>query len=217
MLGHGRIYDIADDFILCDPFEIPDFWKVICGLDFGWDHPQAIAKLAYDQENDIIYVVNSWKAKEVSPNDAFGATQKWSKGVPMAWPMDGLQNERGPYSTVKIKSLYQDAGFKMLFEHATWPKGGVSVESGIYEIIDRMRKGKWKIFRGQPEYMDEHRQYHRDDKGNIVKVRDDILSAARYAYMMLRYAKYNKKAGGASFKEHVMPEPIAIIGITNQR
>jgi hypothetical protein len=63
--------------------------------------------------------------------------------------------------------------------------------------------------------MEEHRQYHRDEKGNIVKIRDDIMSAARYALMMLRYAKYNKKAGGASFKEHKMPEPVGVIGIRN--
>ena len=36
--------------------------------------------------------------------------------------------------------------------------------------------------------MAEHRQYHRNEKGQIVKVMDDILDAGRYAYMMRRYA-----------------------------
>ena len=33
---------------------------------------------------------------------------------------------------------------------------------------------------------DEILQYHRDEKGKIVKVRDDLLDAIRYAYMMKR-------------------------------
>ena len=41
-------------------------------------------------------------------------------------------------------------------------------------------------------YLEERRQYHRkvqkDGRSKIVKVRDDILSAARYAYMMRRSA-----------------------------
>ena len=31
-------------------------------------------------------------------------------------------------------------------------------------------------------------QYHRDDKGKIVKTQDDSLDAIRYAYMMKRHA-----------------------------
>ena len=48
MLGHGRIYDLSEEFITCDPFEIPDHWMVINGMDFGWDHPQAQVQLAID-------------------------------------------------------------------------------------------------------------------------------------------------------------------------
>jgi phage terminase large subunit-like protein len=29
MLGHGRIYDLSEEFITCDPFDIPDHWYVI--------------------------------------------------------------------------------------------------------------------------------------------------------------------------------------------
>ena len=62
------------------------------------------------------------------------------------------------------------------------------VEAGLFEILDLMRKGKWKIFRGNRELINEFLQYHRDDKGKIVKVGDDLLDAMRYAYMMRRYA-----------------------------
>jgi len=202
MLGHGRIYDISDEFILCDPFEIPEFWDVILGLDFGWDHPQAIIKLAIDPDNDIVYLINSWKASKTSANDAWGATKAWAKDVPMAWPADGLNHEKGKDVAKQQKENWSDAGFNLLLSHAKWPKGGVSVESGLYELGDRQRKGLFKVFKGQSDYMAEHRQYHRDEKGKIVKVNDDMLDAVRYAYMMRRFAE---KAGTiGKTKEHKM-------------
>lgn len=210
MLGHGRIYDIADEFIECEPFDIPKFWSVIVGMDFGWDHPQAFIKLAYDPDNDIVYETNSWKASKVSANEAWGAVKSWAKNIPVAWPADGLMHEKGRDVTAQQKDHYQDAGFKMIHEHATWSNGGNSVEHGLYEILDRQRKGKYKIFKGQPDLMAEQRQYHRDEKGKIVKVGDDIMDARRYAYMMLRYAK---KVGDIGVvRPVVMPQPIRPMG-----
>lgn len=189
MLGHGRIYDLGDEFIQCDPFEIPDHFFVIGGMDFGWDHPQGHALLVEDRDNDIVYLARSFKAAKMSANDAWGAVQDWAKDVPYAWPHDGLQHEKGRKDATQQKEHYAKAGFNMLPKHATWPDGGNSVETGLYLINDAMRKGKFKVFRGCIDFMEEFRQYHRDDKGKIVKVRDDILDSARYAYMMRRYAK----------------------------
>lgn len=212
MLGHGRIYDIADEYILCDPFEIPKFWKVICGLDFGYDHPQGLVKIAIDPDNGGTYLINSWKASKVSANDAYGATQSWSKNVPVAWPADGLMHEKGRDVTAQQKDHYHAAGFKMLQAHATWLKGGMSVENGIYEISDLARKGLFKVFRGQIDFMEEWRQYHRDDHGKIVKIRDDLLDPLRYAYMMRRFAiasgLIEKPKNNTSYR----PPPIKVMG-----
>ena len=217
MLGHGRIYDIADDYVMCDPFEIPDFWNVIIGMDFGYDHPQAFVKLVHDPDNDIMYLTNSLKQEKVSANDAWGAVNSWCKGIPVAWPPDGLQHEKGRDVNLQQKEHYIKAGFKLLPEHATWPGGGVSVESGIYKIQDRQKKGTYKIFKGQPDFMQEHSQYHRQapkdgiGKSEIVKTLDDLLDAGRYAIMMLRHAiKYGDiKSGPPKFK---MPKPITPMG-----
>jgi hypothetical protein len=188
MLGHGRIYDIADEFVTCDPFEIPAHWLTIVGMDFGYDHPQAFVRLLFDPDTDDVFVYRSWKCAKVSANDAWGAVQSWAKDVPVAWPHDGLQHEKGRDVNLQQKDHYINAGFKMIDFHATWDTGGNSVESGIYQINDLQRKGKYKIFRGQSDFMAEHRQYHRDEKGKIVKTYDDLIDAARYAYMMKRYA-----------------------------
>lgn len=186
MLGHGRIYDIAEEDVVCQPFEIPPHFRVIDGMDFGWDHPQAQIQLAIDQENECFYVTRAWKKQRVSPNEAWGATKSWAAGVPTAWPADGLQTEKG--SAKQQKAYYVEAGFKLLANHATWPDGSNGVEAGLFEIRDLMLKGKFKIFRGLRDLLDEFLQYHRDDQGKIVKVREDMLDAVRYAYMMRRHA-----------------------------
>lgn len=199
MLGHGRIYDLSEDFITCDPFEIPKHFYVINALDFGWDHPQAHIQLVEDRETGIFYVTKAWKARQVLPDNAWGAVKAWAKDVPTAWPLDGLQTEKG--SGKQQKKFYEEAGFNMLFDRATWPDGSNGVEAGLFEIITLMQKGQFKIFSGLRDVFDEIGQYHRDDKGKIKKVRDDLLDAIRYAYMMRRYAESYGTIGNTSNNE----------------
>ena len=75
----------------------------------------------------------------------------------------------------------------MLGSHCTNPDGGNSVEPGIMEMFQRMQSGRLKIFNHLGDWFAELRMYHRKD-GKIVKERDDIMSATRYAIMSLRYA-----------------------------
>lgn len=207
MLGHGRIYDIAEEDISCPPFTIPAHFRVIDGMDFGWDHPQSQVQLVHDAENDMFYVARAWKKARVSPDEAWGATKAWAAGVPTAWPADGLQTEKG--STKQQKSYYEAAGFKLIGVHAQWPDGGNGVEAGLFEIRDLMLKGKFKIFAGLRDLLDEFLQYHRDENGKIAKVRDDLLDAMRYAYMMRRFAVAYGDVGKPP------PGPVAPIPVTN--
>lgn len=186
MLGHGRIYDLAEEFISVEPFPIPSHWFVIGGMDFGWDHPQAQVRLVEDRDNGVFYVTNAWKERHVSPDNAWGSVKSWQSHVPIAWPHDGLQTEKG--SGKQQMKYYSDAGFNMLRDKAEWPDGSNGVEAGIFEIRDLMAKGKFKVFNGCRAIFDEFLMYHRDDKGKISKTKDDALDAMRYAYMMRRHA-----------------------------
>ena len=51
-----------------------------------------------------------------------------------------------------------------------------------------MQSGRFKVFTHCAEWFEEYRDYHRDD-GKIVKKRDDLMAATRYAFMMRRYAQ----------------------------
>lgn len=199
MLGHGRIYDLSEESITCDPFDIPSHFFVIDGMDFGWDHPQAQVQLVEDRDSGMFYVTKAWKGRHQKAIEAWGATKQWSENVPTAWPADGLQHEKG--SAKQQRDYYQEAGFNMLEEHSTWPDGGNGVEAGLFEIRELMMAGKFKVFRGLREWFDEFLQYHRDENGNIAKTGDDMMDGTRYAYMMRRhaiqYGTVGKKWGGA--------------------
>lgn len=223
MLGHGRIYDIGDDFILCDPFEIPDHWYVLNAMDFGWDHPQSHVQLAFDRDNGMTYVTRAFKQSKLSANDAWGSVKDWNEGIPVAWPADGLQERDNTGNKAKP---YVSAGFRMLPNAAVWPdvpdgkggmkSGGNAVDTGIQVINAAIRQGKFKVFRGLIDFMDEFRQYHRSEPtiqnpmGKIVKVRDDILDGVRYGVMMQRYAIIKGETNRVK-KVHI-PTPIRAMG-----
>ncbi len=186
LLGHGLIYDIGNKEITCEPFECPPHYYVINGMDFGLDHPQAHVQLWWDKDEDCIYVARAWKKAGALPEVAWGAVKSWAENVPTAWPHDGLMREKG--SGRQQKDYYEDAGWDMLEVQAQWIDGGNGVEAGLVEIIRLMRLGKFKVFNTLGDWFDEKMSYHRDDNSKIVKVKDDLLDATRYAYMMRRFA-----------------------------
>jgi hypothetical protein len=68
LLGSGRIFPIAEEQIVCEPFEIPNHWFRIGAMDFGWDHPFAAVELAWDADQDIVYVVKAHRLREATPS-----------------------------------------------------------------------------------------------------------------------------------------------------
>jgi len=185
-LGSGRIFTIEEDAIKVEAFPIPGHWAQINGLDFGWDHPAAAARLAWDRDADCIYLTNTHRAREQTPILFAPAVNAWGSWIPCAWPHDGLQHDKG--SGEQLAEQYRSAGLDMLEERATWEDGSNGVEAGVLEMLDRMQTGRFKVFSHLSEFFEEFRLYHRKD-GKIVKEMDDIISAARYALMMKRFAR----------------------------
>ncbi|HHA2025518.1 TPA: terminase family protein [Enterobacter ludwigii] len=185
-LGSGRIFQIPEAMIKCQPFECPPHYWVINGLDFGWDHPQAHIQLWEDRDTGDVYLARIAKRREMKADEAWRLVKPWSARVPVAWPHDGYQHEKGGGEV--LKDQYAAEGFNMLYEHATWPDGGNTVEPGIQALRDLMLDGKFHVFETCTEFFEEFRLYHRDENGKIVKLHDDLISALRYAYMMRRYA-----------------------------
>ena len=106
--------------------------------------------------------------------------------VPVAWPHDGTQRDKGSGGT--LASIYKRGGLLMLDQHASLPGGGYSSEAGIMEMLTRMRNGRFKVAAHLGEWAEGFEGYHRKD-GLIVKVDDDLLPATRIGVMQIRSAR----------------------------
>lgn len=184
-LGSGRVFPVAEEAIKVPAFAIPDHWPVIGGIDFGWDHPTAAVRMAWDRDTDCLYVTHSYGLREATPVIHAATLKAWGENLPWAWPHDGLQHDKGSGET--LAQQYRNQGLAMLHSKATFEDGGNGVEAGIAEMVDRMLTGRWKVFDHLDDWFAEFRLYHRKD-GLIVKLNDDRISASRYAMMMRRFA-----------------------------
>lgn len=184
-LGSGRIFPISEEDICIDPIPIGKHWVQICGLDFGWDHPFAAVRCAWDRDNDTFYVIANYRQRESTPIIHAAALREWGDWLPFSWPHDGLQHSKD--SGEQLAEQYRRQRLNMLHERATFEDGTNGVEAGVSDMLQRMQTGRWKVFRTCAEWIEEFRLYHRKD-GKIVKERDDVISASRYALMMKRFA-----------------------------
>src|SRR5262249_31030849 len=200
MLGEGKIYqtpeaDIIED--LGDPLKLPRYWRWGYGLDIGINHPTGIVLMVWDIDQDVLHVVAELRVTGATPGQHFALIRGLEMRLfgrhmnfPIAWPADAGTRDKG--SGEPVKNLYAQYGLRMLHEHATHPnaKGAAatSLEGGIAEIDLREKNGKWKVARSCVCYLEERRLYHRKD-GEVVRLRDDVLSAARCGAMMKRFFK----------------------------
>ena len=184
-MGSGRVFPVEESAITVAPFAIPDHWPQLNGLDFGWDHPFAAINVAFDNDADCVYVCKEYAARETTPVIHAASVKPWGAWIPCAWPHDALQHDKGSGET--LKAQYQAQGLAMLTEKATFADGGNSVEAGVMDMLERMQTGRWKVFSTCGGWLQEFRLYHRVD-GLIVKLKDDRISASRYALMMRRFA-----------------------------
>jgi phage terminase large subunit-like protein len=187
LMGSGVIFTVPEENVKEPQLQhVPSYWAKLWGIDFGIGHPFAAALILWDKDNDIIHVHHAFKMAGELPIMHASAMKPIGIEVPVAWPQDGTQREKGSGDALHL--LYKAEGLRTLHEHATWPEGGNSTEAGVEEIRQREASGKIKYAAHLSELLEERRFYHRKD-GQIVKTKDDILSAVRVAVMMKRFAK----------------------------
>lgn len=186
VLGSGLVLPVDPDVFTVEPFHLPASWPRICGIDFGWDHPAAAAWLAWDRDSDCLYLFDCWRMRETTPSSQAPHIIGKGKWIPVAWPHDGLQHDKG--SGEQLATQYRAQGLRLLEKHATFEDGSNGFEAGLMEMYGRMRIGKLKVFAHLGEWFEEFRLYHRKD-GQVVKLRDDLMSATRVGIMCKRFAR----------------------------
>jgi phage terminase large subunit-like protein len=184
VFGSGLVFPISEELITCEYFHIPETWPRIAGLDFGWDHPTAVAWMAHDPQADIIYIYDEYSQSKGTPAVHAPAIMSRPQFIPISWPKDGLQTDKG--SGITLADQYSQLGCNMLPDYFRNPlgagdtgKGNNNIEPGIMNMLQRMETGRLKVFPHLNEWFKEFRQYHRKD-GKIYPLNDDLMSATRY-------------------------------------
>ena len=194
-IGSGLIFPIMEEKIMTEPVHIEDHWPRIAAIDFGWDHPTAVVWGAIDRDEDIFYVYDCYRMSKASPTVHAQVIRSRPHFIPVAYPHDG--NRRDSMGNPGLADQYRNLGCNMRLEHFTNPpalgenKGGNSIEEGLMAVIQSMENGKFKVFSTLSDWWEEFRMYHRKD-GKVVPLRDDLMSATRYAFQSQRFAVSGK-------------------------
>ncbi len=190
MVGSGLVFPFAEEDMIVEPFTIPDHWPRIAAIDFGWDHNTAVVWCAHDTEEEIFYVYDEYHANKRTPTEHAAEITKRASFIPIAYPHDG--NRRDSLGNPGLANQYRDLGCNFRMEHFLNPpalgekKGSNSVEEGLQQMIVWIQEGRMKVFSPLTKVFEEYRSYHRKD-GKVVALRDDTMSAWRYAFMSRRW------------------------------
>lgn len=189
LAGSGLVYTMPDDVISIEAFKVPAHFARIVGVDFGIDHPAAAVWIAWDRDQDVMYVYDCYAVPGHTAAYHADAIKRRGLDVPVAWPHDGMHREKS--SGEPLANSYRDMGLNMLPFSARYDddKGGaVAIEPVVHECDDRMRSGRLRVFSQLTDWFREKRMYHRKD-GKIVRKFDDLMSAMHYGVMMRRFAR----------------------------
>lgn len=190
-IGTGVVFPIREDKIVCEPFEIPDHWMRILGIDLGFDHPNAVAALAWDPEADKLYLYDERSEKgETLRMHAEGIRAMGGKKIPVVVPHDAFKHD-GATSGRKFVDLLRDEYdinvIMQPFSNPSTERGSAranSVEFGVNWMLTKMDNGSFKIFSTCRKFLQEMKLYHRKD-GKIIDRSDDMISACRYGALMM--------------------------------
>ncbi len=194
-IGSGLIFPVNEENLMIDPVHLEDHWPRIAAIDFGWDHPTAVVWGAIDRDQDIFYVYDCYRMSKASPTVHAQAIRGRPHFIPIAYPHDG--NRRDSMGNPGLADQYRNLGCNLMLDHFTNPpalgenKGGNSIEEGIMAMLQAMENGKFKVFSTLSDWFEEFRMYHRKG-GKVVAIRDDIMSATRYAFQSQRFAVSGK-------------------------
>jgi hypothetical protein len=190
-LGAGKIYDVPEEEILVNDFPIPDHFWLAYGLDVGWNRTAAIWT-AEDRDADVVYLWSEHYAGDAIP--AVHATAIKARGhIPGV--IDPASRGRNQVDGQRLLDLYAEAGLDLT-------TADNAVEAGILAVRERLVAGKLKVFRSLGNFVSEYRLYRRDEKGKVVKMRDHLMDAARYAIMSgLDRARQRTRSRQANYRQ----------------
>ena len=135
---------------------------------------------------------------------AINARGSW---IPVAWPHDGLNEEKG--SGTSLSQLYRENSVNLCPEKFTNPptdgqaegEGGNKIWPGLVAMNEAMVSGRFKVFSHLSDWFMEKAVYHVDSDGKLVRKGEDIMAATRYNFMSRRHGIPKPEADGDRYKK----------------
>lgn len=186
-LGTGRIYPIDEDFVVVEPFAIPEHFKRAFGMDFGTSEYTAAVWVAQDPLTKTYYIYDEYERKNTIPELHALAIQNKGKWIPGLCDPAGTQKH--------IDSSWVDRYYEL---GLTLIPSQNSIKPGIAKILGLFETGRLKIFNTCSRLLEEIRMYrysekHPDDPAPNQK--DHLCDSLKYVMFLIDY--YSK-----SLQEH---------------
>ncbi len=180
----GLIYP---EYEIVKPFAIPDNWRVIRGVDFGYNNPFAVIWIAEDLNTGIFYIFKEFKKSSMDIEDIYRVLSQEPYIITYADPSSKETLEYLRKKGINIREAKKD------------------VMAGILQVSAMFKSGKLKVFENCKLTIDELNmyQFETDKAGNVLdkprKEHDHLMDALRYAiytgvntnYMPFMKAKIN--------------------------
>lgn len=176
----GLVYDDFGAHLIMEPEIIP-FKEVICGIDWGFNNPAAIAVIGIDKENnfyliDEYYETNKTKAEIIERLKYYRSQHNVRFWYPDPEDPEALEQMR-------LNGLHPREVIK----------GKGSIRKGIDCVREIIRKNQFKVFSTCHNILEEFGTYHypeekedRNEEEEPVKEFDHLMDAIRYAIMTYR-------------------------------
>ena len=139
-------------------------------LDVGWQRTAALWG-AWDDETDVLYLYSEHYRGEAEPTIHADAIQ--ARGAWMCGAIDPAARGRSQMDGKKLLQIYRDKGLHLI-------EANNAVESGIYEVWERLSTGRLKVCASLAQWLREVRLYSRDKRGHVIKSDDHLMDATRY-------------------------------------
>jgi hypothetical protein len=161
VLGSGRIFPIPESSISIPLASIPSTGPTLAASTSATSTTAAV-KLAWDRDNDVVYVIRAWREKHTTPVLHAEALRSWGRRLIRTWPRDG-RRETLEGAGISLAKQCTAAGLHITHTHANiddgTPGGSVSVEAGLMDMLDRIQTGKFKVYNTLNDWFEEFRLY----------------------------------------------------------
>lgn len=224
VLGTGAVFPIADESIVESPTHIPDYWDIVCAVDFGeTTDASVIVFCARNPDDDTYHLVKEIyldqsieartprnMAKEILNSD-------WPHAIVVV-PHDGGLNSDDPQAKGKLLLEYGCNVWTHTFTNPVDVKLGTdelkpagraahnSIHAGLIEMRRRMEENTLKISDEMVNFFKEKRTYfwreNRTTGKRVPTGTDHCIDASRYALMSLIGGIYSDVLTAKKGKQH---------------